>query len=431
MIDRRSEEYRKLSEKRMKQRYRADRRFRMYGQFALVFGALALCILLGSIFSKGYTAFFKTKITLDVNFDPEVLGVSSGERDRMTLEQADFYSLVNKSVYAAIPGELDRSGRRAAKSLFSNGASVELRNLLLEDPSILGTTQKIALTAASDLDQMHKGNTPRDVEESLRRVKDQQLEWYDRWVQEGRVSTEFNVNFFTSGDSRDPELAGIGGAIAGSIYTLIVCFLLSFPIGVAAAVYLEEFAPKNKWTDVIEVNINNLAAVPSIIFGLLGLAILLNVFNLPRGTPLVGGMVLALMTLPTIIIACRASLKAVPPSIREGALAMGASPMQVTLHHVLPLALPGTLTGTIIGLSQALGETAPLLMIGMVAFIVDVPNGIGDPSAVLPVQIYLWAESAERGFVEKTSAAIMIILAFLIMMNVFAIYLRQKFERRW
>ena len=431
MIDRRSEEYRKRSALRMKKRYSADRRFRIYGQGALVFGALALCVLLISIFSNGYTAFFRTKLALDVTFDPDVLGVAASDQDRLSLEQADYYPVVNNSIYAAIPGELARSERKLAKDLISNGASIELREMVLEDPSLVGKTVRVQLTASSDLDQLHKGNAPRDVAEGLRRIKDRQLEWYDRWVQEGRVSLKFNFNFFTSGDSRDPELAGIGGAIVGSLFTLFICFILSFPVGVAAAVYLEEFAPKNKWTDLIEVNINNLAAVPSIIFGLLGLAILLNFFNLPRGTPLVGGMVLALMTLPTIIIACRASLKAVPPSIRQGALAMGASPMQVTLHHVLPLAMPGTLTGTIIGLSQALGETAPLLMIGMVAFIVDIPGGVAEPSAVLPVQIYLWAESAERGFVEKTSAAIMIILGFLVMMNLFAIYLRQRFERRW
>ncbi len=430
MIDRRSEEYKKRSGDRMARRYRADRRFRLYGQAALVFGALALCILMVSIFSSGYTAFFRTQVALDVELDPDVLGVAAAEQEHLSLEQADYYTVVNRAIYNAIPGELERSDRKLAKGLISNGASVELREMVLENPALVGRTVKVNFTASSDLDQLHKGNVPRDVEEGLRRINDKQLAWYDRWVQEGRVSSTFNWNFFTSGDSRNPEMAGIGGAITGSIFTLL-CFVLSFPVGVAAAVYLEEFAPKNKWTDMIEVNINNLAAVPSIIFGLLGLAILLNVFNMPRGTPVVGGMVLALMTLPTIIIACRASLKAVPPSIRQGALAMGASPMQVTLHHVLPLALPGTLTGTIIGLSQALGETAPLLMIGMVAFIVDIPGGVTDPSAVLPVQIYLWAESAERGFVEKTSAAIMIILAFLVTMNLFAIYLRQRFERRW
>ena len=217
----------------------------------------------------------------------------------------------------------------------------------------------------------------------------------------------------------------------GSLFTLIVTLLLSFPIGVAAAVYLEEFAPKNRWTDLIEVNINNLAAVPSIIFGLLGLAIFINFFHVPRSVPVVGGLVLTLMTLPTIIISSRAAIKAVPPSIREAAIGVGASPMQVVLHHVLPLAMPGMLTGAIIGMAQALGETAPLLMIGMVAFIVDVPGGFTDPATVLPVQIFLWADSPERAFVEKTSAAIMVLLAFLILMNTLAVVLRKRLERRW
>jgi phosphate transport system permease protein len=269
------------------------------------------------------------------------------------------------------------------------------------------------------------------VPESERRLTDQQIGWVETFEQQDKIRKQFNTTFFTAGDSREPELAGIWGAAVGSFYTLVVTLLLSFPIGVAAAVYLEEFAPKNRWTDLIEVNINNLAAVPSIVFGLLGLAVFLNFFGLPRSAPVVGGLVLTLMTLPTIIIASRASLKSVPPSIREAALGIGASRMQMVSHHVLPLAMPGMLTGTIIGMAQALGETAPLLMIGMVAFIVDIPGAFTDPATVLPVQIYLWADSPERAFVERTSAAIMILLAFLILMNATAVYLRKKFERRW
>ena len=276
-----------------------------------------------------------------------------------------------------------------------------------------------------------KGQAPREIEEKRRVLNDFQLGLLDRWTAEGRRSSSFNHRFFTNGDSRSPELAGLGGTIAGSFWTLMVCLILSFPMGVAAAIYLEEYAPKNRLTEIIEVNINNLAAVPSIIFGLLGLAVILNFFGLPRSTPLVGGIVLSLMTLPTIIIACRASLKAVPPSIREGALAMGASKMQTILHHVLPLAMPGTLTGTIIGLAQALGETAPLLMIGMFAFVVDIPAGPLESATALPVQVYLWAESSERGYVELTAAGIMMILIFMALMNSFAIILRKKFERRW
>ena len=264
-----------------------------------------------------------------------------------------------------------------------------------------------------------------------RRLNDRQIGWLDTLAAEGRVEQQFNTAFFTAGDSREPELAGIAGAVVGSFYTLLVTLALAFPIGVASAVYLEEFAPKNRWTDLVEVNVNNLAAVPSIIFGLLGLAVFINVFGLPRSSPLTGGLVLALMTLPTLIIAARATLKSVPPSIRDAARAMGASRVQTVTHHVLPLAMPGMLTGTIIGMAQALGETAPLLMIGMVAFIADVPGGPLDPATVLPVQIYLWADSPERAFVERTAAAILVLLVFLIVMNALAVVLRKRFERRW
>ena len=270
-----------------------------------------------------------------------------------------------------------------------------------------------------------------ETPESERRVNDRTIGWVRQLQRQGVVDKKFNTIFFTHGDSREPEQSGIAGALAGSFFTLIVTLLLSFPIGVGAAIYLEEFAPKNRWTDLIEVNINNLAAVPSIVFGLLGLAVFINYFGLPRSAPLVGGLVLTLMTLPTIIIASRAALKSVPPSIREAALGMGASRMQAMFHHILPLALPGMLTGTIIGMAQALGETAPLLMIGMVAFIVDIPQGMFDNATVLPVQIYLWADSPERAFVERTSAAIMVLLGFLITMNALAVFLRKKFERKW
>lgn len=269
------------------------------------------------------------------------------------------------------------------------------------------------------------------VPEGSRRMKDQQIAFVEILQRDKRIASAFNTIFFTAGDSRSPELAGVRGALMGSLFTLAVTLLASFPLAVGAAIYLEEFAPKNRWTDLIEVNINNLAAVPSIVFGLLGLAVFLNVFGMPRSAPLVGGLVLALMTLPTIIIASRAALKAVPPSIREAALGLGASKVQAVFHHVLPLASPGILTGTIIGMAQALGETAPLLMIGMVAFIVDVPGSFTDPSTVLPVQIYLWSDSPERAFMERTSAAIIVLLCFLVLMNVIAVFLRKKFERRW
>ncbi|MYJ70289.1 MAG: phosphate ABC transporter permease PstA, partial [Rhodospirillaceae bacterium] len=306
-----------------------------------------------------------------------------------------------------------------------------LQRHVIANPQLIGRTVSIWVKASSDIDQLTKGAIRRDLPESGRKVKDVQLAWYDRMEQDGRIETRFNTGFFSTGDSREPEQAGIWGAIVGSFLTMLVTLILAFPVGLAAAVYLEEFAPKNRLTDLIEVNINNLAAVPSIVFGLLGLAVFLNFFELPRSAPLVGGMVLALMTLPTIIIAARASLLAVPPAVREAALGLGASRVQVVSHHVLPLAMPGILTGTIIGMARALGETAPLLMIGMVAFIVDIPGGPTDASTVMPVQIYLWADSPERGFVEKTSGAVIVLLAFLVVMNASAVYLRKKFERRW
>ncbi len=315
--------------------------------------------------------------------------------------------------------------------LFSTDAEIEIKLNFLENNNIAGQKIILEITASDDIDQLHKGNYPRDLPEERRRISDFQLKIFDKLVDEGKIEKNFNNYYFNKGDSRDPELAGIGGALVGSFYSILICLLLSFPIAVLASIYLEEFAPKNKITDFIEININNLAAVPSIVYGLLALQILLSTLHMPRSTPLVAGITLALMTLPRIIIPCRASLKAVPPSIREGALAVGASKFQSVFHHVVPLALPGTLSGTIIGLAQALGETAPLILIGMVAFVVDIPTSPVDPSASLPVQVYLWSESAERGFVEKTSATIMILLSFLIVMNFLAVYLRQKFEKRW
>jgi len=303
--------------------------------------------------------------------------------------------------------------------------------MVLKRPDLVGQTLSVWVPADDEVDMLIKGHLKRNVPESESRFSRQQLEWIDRLEADGRIRKIFNKTFFTAGDSREPEQAGIRGAVMGSALTLFITLVLSFPIGVAAAIYLEEFAPRNRWTDLIEININNLAAVPSIVFGLLGLAVFLNFFGLPRSAPLVGGLVLTLMTLPTIIIASSSALKSVPPSVREAALGVGASQMQTVTHHVLPLALPGMLTGAIIGMARALGESAPLLMIGMVAFIVDIPTGFTDPATVLPVQIYLWADSPERAFMERTSAAIIVLLAFLCLMNAGAIYLRKHFERRW
>lgn len=405
-------------------RYRRERRFRLFGLGAIVASIGFLGLLFVTIGANGWSAFQQTEILLDVDFDQELFDVDN-------LSSVDYGALVKNSMKSLFPGVKGRSDKRKLYKLVSTGASYVLQRMVMEDTGIIGTSRQIWLPADDEVDMFLKGYISREVPESDRRLNDKQVNWIDQLIADSRLEKKFNITFFTAGDSREPELAGIRGAVTGSLFTLAVTLFLAFPIGVATAVYLEEFAPRNKWTDLIEVNINNLAAVPSIVFGLLGLAVFLNVFGMPRSAPLVGGLVLTLMTLPTIIIASRASLKSVPPSIREAALGVGASKMQAITHHILPLALPGMMTGTIIGMAQALGETAPLLMIGMVAFIVDVPGTVTDPSTVLPVQIYLWADSPERAFIERTSAAIMVLLAFLISMNAIAVFLRRKFERRW
>ena len=419
-----------LSAGRLKRRYAAERRFRFYGVLAILAAVGMLGLLVVSIVSNAIPAFTQTFIAVEVNFDAEIID-PEGNRDRETLRRGDYDALIKAALRERFPEVTERRAKRALYGLISSGAGLELRDRVLADPSIVGSTRRVWLRSSDDIDTFVKGGISRDVPEDQRRVKDNEIAWLDRLDAAEGVDVRFNTALFTAGDSREPELAGIRGAVMGSLLTLFVTLVLSFPVGVLSAVYLEEFAPKNKWTDLVEVNINNLAAVPSIVFGLLGLAVFLNVFGLPRSAPLVGGMVLALMTLPTIIIAARAALKAVPPSIREAALGVGASRIQVMTHHVLPLAMPGILTGTIIGMAQALGETAPLLMIGMVAFIVDIPGGFTDPATVMPVQIYLWADSPERAFVAKTSAAIMMLLVFLVFMNALAVVLRKRFERRW
>ena len=415
---------------RLARRHAAERRFRIYGMVAIGLALSFLAVLFFSICSRGYTAFAQTFVQLEVELDPAVLDIGD-RRDAKALSGANYQGAVKQSVRALFPEVKKRRDRRKLTGMISTGAAYQIREMVLENPGLVGTTIAVRVPADDDVDMLMKGHIDRDLPEDERRLDDDQIAWVDRLLEQGRIEKRFNTTFFTAGDSREPELAGIRGAVVGSFFTLVVTLALSFPIGVAAALYLEEFAPKNRWTDLIEVNISNLAAVPSIVFGLLGLAVFLNFFGLPRSAPLVGGLILTLMTLPTIIIASRAALKSVPPSIREAALGMGASKMQMIFHHVLPLALPGMLTGTIIGMAQALGESAPLLMIGMVAFIVDIPGGPLEPATAMPVQIFLWADSPERAFVERTSAAIMVLLAFLIAMNSFAIWLRRKFERRW
>ena len=417
-------------EKGLAKRYRKERNFKRLGLGAILLGLLFVSFLFTSIISKGYTAFQQTYVQLDVNFDPEYIA-PVGETDPAVISKGDFGGLLKATLREKFPSVSNRREKKVLYRIVSTGASFQLLDMVKEDPALIGTTQSVWLIADDDVDMLIKGHIDVNLPESDRRIKDNQVAWIQQLQDEGRIEKRFNSIFFSAGDSREPELSGIKGAAYGSFFTLLITLAIAFPVGVAAAIYLEEFAPKNRWTDMIEVNINNLAAVPSIVFGLLGLAVFINFFGLPRSVPLVGGMVLALMTLPTIIIASRAALKSVPPSIREAALGVGASPMQTVTHHVLPLAMPGMLTGTIIGMAQALGETAPLLMIGMVAFIVDIPGGALDPSAVLPVQIYLWADSPERAFVERTSAAIMVLLAFLVLMNLLAVWLRRKFERRW
>ena len=407
----------------MAKRQKAEKRFKMYGRLAIILSLGFLATLLIGIVFNGYPAFWQTYIKLDINFDQQVIG--------QDLSTGNYNALVKKSLSYLFPEVKGRAEKRKLYGLVSSGAAYQLRQMVLADPALLGTSRQVWVPADDDVDMSVKGYYRRDVQASSRRLADNQIAWLDTLENRDRVEKRFNINFFTKGDSREPELAGILGATVGSLLTLVVTLILSVPIGVAAAIYLEEFAPKNRITDLIEININNLAAVPSIVFGLLGLAVFLNFFGLPRSTPLVGGLVLTLMTLPTIIIASRASLQAVPPSIREAALGIGSSKMQTTFNHVLPLAMPGILTGSIIGMAQALGETAPLLMIGMVAFIVDIPSGFTDAATALPVQIYLWADSPERAFVERTSAGIMVLLTFLVFMNGMAIWLRKKFERRW
>jgi|TARA_B110000444_G_scaffold85392_1_gene80727 phosphate transport system permease protein len=416
-------------EKRLKKRYNAEKRFRLYGLTSVMMAIFFVIFLINVIFSKGSSAFLKTTIDLEVNFNLETLDLDNNPTQK-NLEDAEYYDLAIDSILN-VYSVTGLKEEKALINLFSPDYEYEIRNFLIKNPDFINKKTILKLTASDDIDQLHKGNYPRHLPEDRRRINNFQLKIYDSLLEQNKIDKIFNAYLFKKGDSRNPELAGIGGALVGSFFTIVITLLLSFPIAIFASIYLEEFAPKNKITDFIEININNLAAVPSIVFGLLGLGILLGTFHLPRSTPLVAGITLALMTLPRIIIPCRASLKAVPPSIREGALAIGASKVQSVMHHVVPLAIPGTLSGTIIGLAQALGETAPLILIGMVAFVVDIPSIPTDPSASLPVQVYLWSEQAERGFVEKTSATIMVLLSFLITLNFIAVYLRQKFERKW
>ena len=405
-------------------RKRADLILQGVGMAAILTAFTVLFILVSSLVSTGHTAFVQTHVTLDVYVDPERI---SAEK----LPRGGFQNVLTASLLAKLPDADPDTDTRTVRNILSNGAQFALRDSVVSDPSLIGQTISMKVPVSDTFDQLNKGNIDRATPENQRRVDDREIELFDALDAAGMISTPFNIGLLTNADSRFPELAGLRGALVGSFWALLTCFLIAFPIGIGAAIYLEEIAPKNRVSDFIEVNINNLAAVPSVVFGLLALAVFLNWFGMPRSAPFVGGLTLALMTMPTIIIATRAALKAVPPSIREAALGVGASKQQVVFGHVLPLAMPGILTGTIIGLAQALGETAPLLLIGMNAFITSAASSPFDASTALPTQIFIWADSPERGFVSRTSAAILVLLGFLVLMNGIAIYLRSKFERRW
>ncbi|MGI8705387.1 MAG: phosphate ABC transporter permease PstA [Sphingomicrobium sp.] len=401
---------------RVRKRYAAERRFKLLGLAAVALSALFLAFLLVTMTWRGAGGFVQIEATVPIDFprsdlmlDPAAL---RGPQAREVVIGAGIEGVVSQAATAAYGPQ--------AEDLFAAGAGRALGRKLINDPGLLERRETVWLPVASDVAVAAKGEGSADDERLVQRLESA-----------GALGRSFNMTFLTESDATDPSAVGIWGALIGSFLTIVVTMMLAFPIGLLSAVYLEEFAPRNRWTDAIDVSINNLAAVPSIIFGLLGLAVFLNFMHLPRSAPLVGGLTLALMTMPVIVIAGRNAMKSVPPSIRDAALAVGASKMQVVFQHVIPLALPGILTGTIIGMARALGETAPLLMIGMRAFIASPPQGIADPATVLPVQIFLWSDEVSRGFVEKTSAAIIVLLLFMLMMNGLAIYLRNRFERRW
>ena len=406
-----------------------DKRLKLYGRLAVATAVGFLLFLLVSIGSKGIPGFFQYYITLEINLDKDRLDPQNNLSVE-SLYSGDSDKLVNEALYVILDPQ-GRKQKKAVKKLISKGAGEKIRKMVFRNPDLLGTTAKIKFPVDDDVDSFLRGYIDRTVPEADRRLNDLQLSYIDIFSKKDLISYRLSEYFFFGSASRDAELAGIKGAVIGSLMTLFICFLISFPLGVAAAIYLEEIAKKNKITEFIEININNLAAVPSVVFGILGLAVFIGLFGLPRSVPLVGGMVLALMTLPTIIISSRVSIGAVPPSVRDAALGIGASKIQTIFHHVVPLAMPGMLTGTIIGMARALGETAPLLMIGMVAFIVDIPGSVKDPGTVLPVQIFMWADFAERMFIQKTSAATIVLLVFLFFMNAVAIIMRKRLERRW
>jgi phosphate transport system permease protein len=403
-------------EARLKKRYAAERRFRLAGLAAILFSVAMLAILLVSMTVNGIGGFQRATLKVPIDFTSVGLTLPQGLPDDAamvrSLEAQGLPDLVTFNAEQAL-------GEEAAKQLDSD-AWRTVAEAVTSNPALLGTKAEFALPASKNLANAFRGDGQVQLQPLAQRL-----------ASEGKLQKSLDLGFLTRSDATDPQQVGIWGALKGSMLTMLVTLALAFPIGVFAALYLEEYAPRNRWTDLIEVSINNLAAVPSIIFGLLGLAVFLTLFPNMRSAPLIGGMTLALMTMPVIVISGRNAIKAVPPSIRDGAMALGASPVQVVFHHVLPLALPGILTGTIIGMARALGETAPLLMIGMRAFVATPPDGFSSPATVLPVQIFLWSDQIDRGFVERTSAAIIVLLLFLMAMNGIAIYLRNRFEKKW
>lgn len=409
---------------RIRMRQRKQSRLKAVGLISIGAAFAMLVILVGSLVYTGFPAFTQTHVTIDVFYDPALIKADDPAK-------GNFRKVMSSTVQALFPDVTEKAGLKALTDILSDGAQFEVRDAVVADPGLIGQTVSITVPVSDPYDQLAKGQITRETDEAHRRLDDREIAAFDTLAAAGRVSAPINWALLTAADSRFPELAGLKGAIVGSFYTLLICFLLSFPLGIGAAMYLEEFAPRNRYSDLIEVNINNLAAVPSVVYGLLALAVFLGWFGLPRSSAIVGGMTLALMTLPTIIIATRAALKAVPPSIREAALGLGASRQQVVFSHVLPLATPGIMTGTIIGLARALGEAAPLLLIGMNAFITSAASSPFEPSTALPTQILIWADSTERGFLARTSAAVLVLLAFLMLMNAIAIFVRSKFERRW
>ena len=410
----------------LKRRYAREGRFRLYGLLAIGVAVGFLLLLLGRIIEQGHTAFYTHSVTVPVYMDPARV-------DRAYPQGTNFELLVAEQQLARMGIADDAAGTKATalRSLFSSELKFAAAARIQSNPELIGQTVPITAPVSDDADLYFKHEISRDTPADQRRLSDEQIGWLDRMKASGQVKAHFNSGLFTKGDSTEPELAGVLGAVVGSALMLLVTALIAIPLGVGAALYLEEFAPRGRITDLIEVNINNLAAVPSIIYGLLGLALFINWMHLPRASPLVGGLVLALMALPTIIIATRSSLKAVPPSIREAALAMGASKTQTVFQHTLPLAMPGVMTGAIISMAHALGETAPLLLIGIVSFIPGIPSAIGEPSGAMPSLVYIWENASERAFHERTAAAILVLLAFMIVMNAAAIFLRRRFERRW